>query len=113
MTTMSLANTAVELSVSDPFEFGTECGDKPHPGTVADVSPEAILVRLDPPLRYQGKQLVAAIARPRHTGDSTHRLSTDRKLFVNILFLERELAGLDSLSPTEPGVAAIGTAIAS
>lgn len=110
MSTTPLSDTTVELSVSDPFEFATECGDRPHPGTIADSSPDAILVQLDPPLRYRGKQLIAAVARPRHVGDSTQRLVVDRKLFVNILFLEREVAGLNALSPTEPGVAAIGTA---
>jgi hypothetical protein len=109
MTTTALANTSVAVSVSDPFEFGTECGDRPFSGTIVDATPDAVLVRLDKPLKYQGKTLLAAVVRPRHAGDSTAQLQSEGKLFANILFLARDVATLAGLSAKEEGVPAIGT----
>jgi hypothetical protein len=103
--------SAVELWVSDPFEFGTECGVGPFKGTVVDTTSEALLVRLHEPFEYGGKRLVAAVARPRHVGDSTDLLATTGKLIVNILFLFREVPTLGALSPKEEGEAAVGSAI--
>lgn len=107
MTTTALVNTAVAVSVSDPFEF--ECGDRPFAGTVVDATPEAALVRLEKPLEYQGKTLFAAVVRPRHAGDSTSQLQSEGKLIVNILFLLRDLTTLSALAAKEDGVPAIGT----
>ncbi len=109
MTTSTLENMAVAVSVSDPFEFGSECGERPFAGAIVDATMEAALVRLDKPLEYQGKTLLAAVVRPRHVGDSIYQLQSDGKLLVNILFLLRDLTALSELGTKDDGVPAIGT----
>lgn len=110
MSTTQLLNSVVDLSVSDPWEFGTECGEGPFSGRVTDVAKDALMVRLETPLRYQGKQLVAVIVRPRYTGDSTDLLVQTRRLLANFLFLTRDVSSVAALRPSEDGIAAIGTA---
>jgi len=110
--TTTCGPTSVELWVSDPFEFGTECGVGPFKAVVLDRSSEAVLVRLSEPFEYEGKRLVGAVIRPRHVGDSTEVLVASGKLIANILFLFREVPKLEALSPHEDGEAAIGSAIA-
>jgi hypothetical protein len=112
MTTTQLLNSVVDLSVSDPWAFGSECGPGPFPGKVTDVTEDALLVRLDSPLRYQGGQLIAVIVRPRYTGESTGMLTRQRRLTTNFLFLTRDVSSFVALCPSEDGVSAIGSAIA-
>jgi hypothetical protein len=107
---MSLVNNVLELSVSDPWEFGTECGPGPFRGRVTDVRKDALTVRLDVPLGYHGKQLIAAVVRPRHAGESTDVLMQTRRLIANFLFLTHDLPSLAALQPAEVGIAAIGSA---
>ena len=53
--------------ISDPWEFGTECGVGPFRGRVVERTESAILIALDSPLLYQSKTLRGMIAMPRHT----------------------------------------------
>jgi hypothetical protein len=108
--TTTLVNSIVDLSVSDPWEFGTECGEGPFRGRVVDVAEGALAVRLEAPLQYRGKTLVAAIVRPRHGGESTEVLKQTRRLVANFLFLTRDVSSLGALRRSEDGVAAIGSA---
>lgn len=110
MSPRHLINSQVDLYVSDPWEFGTECGEGPFSGTVTDVAKDALTVRLETPLRYQGKDLVAVVVRPRYTGESTDLLTRTRQLVANFLFLTRNVQSLAALLPLEDGIAAIGSA---
>ena len=106
--TMTTLHIAVELAVSDPWEFGTECGDKPIRGTLTGANASLLVVRLASPLNYQGLRLVGAIVRPRHVGESTDVLAATGELMANFLFVPREISSLADIRPAEPGVAAIG-----
>lgn len=110
MSMTQLLNSVVDLSVSDPWEFGTECGEGPFSGLVTDAAKDALTVRLERPLRYQGKQLVAVVVRPRYKGESTDSLVQTRRLVANFLFLTRDVSSLATLRPLEDGIAAIGSA---
>ena len=110
MTATQLLNMVVDLTVTDPWAFGTECGDGPFRGKVIDTSSDALAIRLEAPLRFQGMQLVTVIVRPRHTGESTDVLITARRLAANLLFLTSSVTSLGALKRSEDGVAAIGTA---
>ena len=110
MTASQLLNMVVDLTVTDPWEFGTECGDGPFRGKVIDASSAALAIRLEAPLRFQGMALVMVIVRPRHTGESTDVLVTARRLSANCLFLTSGVTSLGDLGRSVDGVAAIGTA---
>ena len=98
----------VHLTISDPWEFGTECGVGPFGGDILDASSEVILLRLRRPLSYQGRQLGYAVARPRHTGDTTQLLDQRRSLAVGLLLLDHDIESLEALTGKESGVAALG-----
>jgi hypothetical protein len=107
MTTMSLLNIAVTITVSDPWEFGTLCGVGPFPGRVVEERPDAIAVVLDVPLSYEGKRLASVIIRPRHLGDQLAVLGDGRTIAANFLFTHNENVSLTQGDNT--GMAATGS----
>lgn len=68
MSNEALRNLAVELVVSDPWEFGSECGTGPFPGMISSADESEILIRFAAPIVYRGRSFVTAVARPRHAG---------------------------------------------
>jgi hypothetical protein len=108
MTTPELCRRLVELHVSDPWEFGTDCGEGPFRCRVVDATEAAALTHLEIPLRYRGTQIVAAIVRPRGVGQSMNILLRQGSINSNFLFLPHLATSLGELSDAEPGIAAIG-----
>jgi hypothetical protein len=82
----ALKRATVSVFVSDPWEFGSECGTGPFLGTVIDVSPNSILVELAKPIFYGGRTLVAVIAKPRYAGDRMEALANG-PLTVNLVLI--------------------------
>jgi hypothetical protein len=69
MSTTNLLNLAVSITVSDPWEFGTECGTGPFAGTITDVASDWLIIRLAVPIAYRGNEAVgskSASGLPRH-----------------------------------------------
>lgn len=108
--TRDLSNCEAVLTVSDPWEFGTECGTGPFMGKVVDQTPEMIVVVLQRLIEYRGKILRTIVARPRHAGDSPQSAFL-RAMPANLMLLPLEVYRSDDLRPavTKDGVAAIGT----
>jgi hypothetical protein len=109
MSTTTAKTRAVDVWISDPWEFGTECGEGPFGAVITDQTTNEFLLRLEVPLLYQGRQLTNAIARPRHTGDNVAMLSLSARLDVGLLFVERSMQSLSDVSNKESGVPAIGS----
>ena len=107
MTTMSLLNIAVTITVSDPWEFGEQCGVGPFAGRVVEERPDAVAVVLDVPLSCEGKRLARVVIRPRHVGDQIAALGDGQEVVANFLFTNNE-SGLDTQGD-EAGMAAIGS----
>lgn len=110
MSTASLLNLAVSVTVSDPWEFGTECGTGPFGGIITDVSSDRLIVRLSAPITYCGKSLRTVVARPRHANDLPSTVGS-RPLVANLILLPLDLQAAAQISPgtTRDGVAAVGT----
>lgn len=107
MTTTNLLNTTVVVTISDPWEFGTRCGVGPFPGRIVDQRSDAVAVKLDAPLLYDGRRLAAVIVRARHVSASLGGLGDGEEVVANFLFTVSEDV---SLAPgVESGVAAIGS----
>jgi len=95
MNTSQLLGRRVALRISDPWEFGTECGGGPFFGHLLDfgnkkilgVDVERALVGLDPPIKYQGASYSAARCDVRHEGTSFYDLNTESRIPVNITLL--------------------------
>jgi len=110
MSPSSLTNLPVALVVSDPWEFGTECGTGPFLGTVADASADLLVIRLASPITYRGRRLFGAIARPRHVGEQATSVAF-KPLLANLLLIPAALAAVAEVTPvaTKDGVPVIGT----
>lgn len=110
MSTHNLLNLSVEILVSEPWEFGTECGVGPFGGIIIDATAEKLLVQLSKPISYSGKTLHTVAARPRHVGDTPEAVTTKR-LSANFMLLPQQVDSVAKLQPdvTRDGVAAIGT----
>jgi len=57
---------AARIWISDPWDFGTECGVGPFEGVIVQSEPRSLLIRLDAPIDYRSTRLVGVIAQPRH-----------------------------------------------
>ena len=110
---------AVALMISDPWDFGTECGVGPFYGRVTDSGTKRIadedvqraLVTLDRPINYSNTKHVSAICSVRHEGAALEDLDTGSKVSVNITLLPKEAKTFREISGDEfrKGFAAIGS----
>ena len=73
--------------ISDPWDFGTECGVGPFFGSVTDLEPERVLVLLEHPIKYSNAVYMSAKAQVRHEGTSTDDLNRGGRIPVNITLL--------------------------
>ncbi len=105
MTIRNLNNIAVEITVSDPWEFGTQCGVGPFIGRVVEARSDAVAVAFDVPLLYEGKPLASVVIRARYVSDQIAALGDGQELAANFLFTSNEGIGQRG----ETGVAAIGS----
>jgi hypothetical protein len=101
----------VEVHVSDPWEFGTECGVGPFLAIVVDAEPGALLLRLQSPIEYRGRRFQTILARPRYAPVSAGPLLDSGQLAVNLALLVEEVPLLAAVTlATRAGmVAAIGS----
>lgn len=110
MSAPNLINLSVEILVSDPWDFGTECGVGPFSGIIINATAEKLVIRLSKPISYSGKTLHTAAASPRHVGDSPEAVTTKR-LSANFMLLPQKIDSVSQLQPevTKDGVAVVGT----
>jgi len=111
MSISGLIGNRVEIRVSDPWEFGTECGIGPFPAMVTSVEPAALLLHLETPIRYRGVELLSVRVMPRHAPGTIERLVSEGRLAANLSFLRVEAGTLaDVADDAKAGmVPAIGT----
>jgi hypothetical protein len=107
MTTKNLINTRVAITISDPWEFGTQCGVGPFFGRVVEARSDAVAVVLDMPILYEGKPLASAVIRARYVGDQITALGDGHEVVANFLFSSD--VGILLGRQSETGVAAIGS----
>jgi hypothetical protein len=110
MSATNLLNLTMALVVSDPWEFGTECGTGPFIGTVTDATSESLLIQLLKPINFSGKSLRTVVVYPRHQED-TIRMTTVKAMPANFTLLPLDIQLISELSTsmTRSGIAAIGT----
>ena len=103
----TLHNMRAATTISDPWEFGTECGVGPFFGYVADYDDIRILVILEKPITYRGGSYGCVIGRPRH---STH-LDIDLLAVSDVPMNLGLYEGCISLAEegTAPGIAVTGS----
>lgn len=110
MRATDLKNLPVSILISDPWEFGTECGTGPFSGTVIDATTERLVIALSTPIDYRGKALKTVVARSRHVGVETQSIMT-KAMASNLMLLPLRVTSASELVPSAQvdGIAAIGT----
>lgn len=105
--------------ISDPWEFGTECGVGPFFGKltdsgtekIADVDVQRALVTLDRAINYSNTNHVSAICHVRHEGASLADLEAGLHVSVNITLLPIEAKTFSGINDEDfrSGFAATGS----
>jgi hypothetical protein len=111
MTSSDLLKTKVTLMISDPWDFGTECGVGPFNGEFADLDRDRMLVRLERPIKYSNRIFKSALCHVRHEGISTDNLRERTRVSVNITLLSEDFTSLNKVDQAvfKEGFGAIGT----
>jgi hypothetical protein len=110
MTDNQVAEFPVLISISDPWDFGTECGVGPFSGQCHSLGQGEYLVKLEHSISYRDRIFQAAIVRPRHAGINISSVPDEVSIeSANILLIER----LDESQDEEgtEGIAVIGSMI--
>ena len=85
----------VQVLVSDPWEFGTECGVSPHGARFIECDDEGVgLFELEPPLEYRSKVFHRFSASARSEADSLEDIlagKVDATVNMQLLDEDREL----------------------
>jgi hypothetical protein len=101
----------VIIYVSDPWEFGTECGVGPFAADVVDVCPESLVLDLKPAIVYRGSHLVTVVVKPRHSPTISEEILSASGLPANFVFLGARISSAADL--TAAGMNGIVPAIGS
>jgi hypothetical protein len=94
----SLIGAEVTVSVSDPWEFGSEHGNNPIPSVIEQCFirfhgnvgkavgvEEALLIRVQKPFGYKKIKFEYLLASPRHVGKGLHNLNSGESVPFNFL----------------------------
>lgn len=108
MSTKSMKGMAVEIQVSEPWEFGTACGTAPFPGTVMDDGNGKLLVRLAKPISYDGKTLPLALVESRHVGVELDAIAS-KKVAANVILVPQDAGSAVASVERKDGVFVVGT----
>jgi hypothetical protein len=110
MNSASLKSLPVSILISDPWEFGTECGTGPFTGMVTEAAADRLLITLSLPIQYQGKVFRTVVAGPRYIGVDVASVAATA-MPSNLMLLPMEIGSLSELRPNSQraGIAAIGT----
>ena len=103
-----LTDKRVALSISDPWDFGTECGTVPFTGTIARIDDEHIVVRLDDSISYRGREFRIGMVRSRYADEPIGSVRS-RTLAANILLLPLGLVEVTPSTDTQNGVSVVGS----
>ncbi|HPR50095.1 MAG TPA: hypothetical protein PK341_19100 [Spirochaetota bacterium] len=98
MKNVKLLGHKVTLKISDPWEFGTECGIGPFKGIIKDTNIDHILIKLENPIKYNGKVLIVALCRPRHSGSKIEDILNRIQLSANILLLSVDTDSISTIN---------------
>jgi hypothetical protein len=98
MTALPLVGTGVRILVSDPWEFGTECGVGPFAAMILDAHTDALLLKLRVPIEYRGARLQTVVARARHAPGTIEPLTSEGHLAANFAFLRSLVTTLSQVT---------------
>ena len=101
----------IALLISDPWDFGTECGTGPFNGCIVDIDKEKTLIALDRTIEYSNISYYSALCQIRHEGFSMDDLRTGKTISINAVLLPMKATKLIDVSDEnyQKGFGAIGS----
>lgn len=87
MSVSQLIGKRCHVLVSDPWEFGTECGVGPFVAVVGSIQDDALLLLLEVPIEYRGTRLMTILARPRSVYFGVDSLISGSRLAANMALI--------------------------
>lgn len=109
---MSLKNVIgrkIRMMISDPWDFGTECGVGPFMGRIDDADENRIMILLDHEINFSNQRYKRALCSMRHEGNKTSDLKKGREISVNIVLLASAKQSLNQIDEIVNGYPAIGS----
>lgn len=101
----------IALRISDPWDFGTQCGVGPFFGSAIDEDNNRLLLLFTKPITYLDLTYQSALCSLRHKGSSIRDLICGGAIAVNVVLLTDQPARLNDVRECEfkKGFAAIGS----
>lgn len=111
MPSKNLINARVALLVSDPWEFGTECGTDTFFGTIKDLDGEKALILLDKKISYGGADYYTCVCTPRHQGKDIADILNGENVADNMMLISTNATSFYDVNQQGPSktLAVIGT----
>ncbi len=98
MSRKNLIGSRVALVMSDPWEFGTECGTGPFVGNIKDEDSGKVLILLDKTISYGENNYSLCICSPRHQGEDINDILNGEKLAANMMLISAKVASLSEVN---------------
>ncbi len=98
MSRKNLIGSRVALVVSDPWEFGSECGTGPFVGIVKDEDNGKALIHFDKTISYGGTNYSLCICFPRHQGKDINDILNGEKIAANMMLISAKVASLSDVN---------------
>ena len=111
MTAVHLIEKRIALTISEPWDFGTECGVGPFYGYIIDVEEKRFLIALENPITYSNATYVLANCQLRYEDDSTSDLRGRAAITVNVTLRSGQAQKLTEINGNYSGdrMTGIGT----
>ena len=93
----NLKGSRVALVISDPWEFGSECGTGPFVGNIKDEDSGKTLVRFDKAISYGGTNYPLCICSPRHQGKDISDILNGEKIAANMMLISAKIESLSDV----------------
>lgn len=93
----NLKGSRVALVISDPWEFGSECGTGPFEGNIKDEDSGKALVRFDKAISYGGTNFSLCICSPRHQGKDISDILNGEKIAANMMLISAKVESLSDV----------------
>jgi hypothetical protein len=98
MNSKNLIGSRVALVVSDPWEFGTECGTGPFWGDIKDKDIGKVLILLTKTISYGGNNYSVCICTPRHQGKDINDILNGEKIAANMMLISEKVASFSDVN---------------
>jgi hypothetical protein len=98
MKSKNIIGSRIALFVSDPWEFGTECGPGPFGGNIIDKDGIKVLILLASKISYSESEYSACICTPRHQGKDIRDILSGEKVAANMMLISMNAASFSDVN---------------